>query len=99
MIRFGSGYTSRRKFAIVTAILLITSISNPQGFLNNSYASPLFGVPTQVSSDGFSSNQRIAVSGSDVYLVWQDSSFNIALSFSNNDGATFTPPLGTNPPT
>src|SRR3990172_7068886 len=99
MIRFGSGYTSRRKFAIVTAILLITSISNPQGFLNNSYASPLFGAPISVSSDGFSGDPRIAVSGSDVYLVWQDSSFNIAFSFSNDDGISFTLPLGTNPPT
>src|SRR3990172_2822508 len=79
MIRFGSGYTSRRKFAIVTAILLITSISNPQGFLNNSYATPLFGTSVPLSADFGSSNPQIASDGTDVYVVWQNVNGNMSV--------------------
>src|SRR3972149_4579959 len=78
MIRLGSGYPSRRKFAIVTAILLITSISNPLGFLNNSYATPLFGSSVPLSSDFGSSSPQIASDGTDVFVVWQNAAGNIS---------------------
>src|SRR3972149_3008932 len=78
MIRLSSGYHSRRKFALVTAILLITSISNPQGFLNNSYATPLFGTSVPLSADFGSSNPQIASDGTDVYVVWQNVNGNIS---------------------
>ena len=51
--------------SIVTTILLISSIFNLKGTLNNSYATPLFGLSVPLSTDFGSSSPQIAASGRD----------------------------------
>ncbi len=80
-----------RKFAILTAILLIASFSNPQGFLNNSYATPVFQVPTQLDSNVPSGGSRVAVSGSNVFSTWLDQCSDVWYARSTDNGDTFPP--------
>src|SRR3990172_1173118 len=84
-------FKCHRKLAIVTAILLITSISNPQGFLNNSYATPFFELPITHTTDNLSFTPAIATSGSNTYVVWQDATFNISFMNITDDGTIFGP--------
>ncbi len=75
MIKICNGKRFGKIFVFATLIVLVTLISHPQAFLNNSYATPLFGTPTALSIDGFSLDPQIAVSGTDAYVVWQNEGF------------------------
>src|SRR3990172_942272 len=78
MIKINSGYLCHRKYMAITALILLLSFSSPLGFLNNSYATPLFGSSVPLSADSGSSSPQIASAGTDVYVVWQNAAGNIS---------------------
>src|SRR3990172_11964564 len=78
MIKINSGYLCHRKYMAITALILLLSFSSPLGFLNNSYATPLFGTSVPLSADFGSSSPQIASDGTDVYVVWQNAAGNIS---------------------
>jgi len=71
-------------FVIIASLLIFSVTLFPE-----SSATPAFSSSINLSSDGISSNPSIATSGSNVFVVWEDTATDVRIRKSSNNGASF----------